>query len=139
MIKTTKRTGIEYRQIKTPNGSLAGAGASGIGLMFGSGVGLGVGVGVGGINYSLQTPETQYSVMHCELYEHVKPSHLFDTAKFVEEQFALVLQNPEIQELTPLKALHSEFDTHLTASHLLDVASFSEAHPLLELHVSPSQ
>ena len=86
MIKMTKRTGIEYRQIKTPNGSLAGAGASGIGLRFGSGVG--VGVGVGGINYSLQTPETQYSVMHCELEEHVKPSHLYDTAKFVEEQFA---------------------------------------------------
>ena len=57
MIKMTKRTGIEYRQIKTPNGSLAGAGASGIGLRFGSGVG--VGVGVGGINYSLQTPEMQ--------------------------------------------------------------------------------
>ena len=59
MIKMTKRTGIEYRQIKTPNGSLAGAGASGIGLTFGSGVGVGVGVGVGGINYSLQIPEMQ--------------------------------------------------------------------------------
>jgi len=57
----TKRTGIEYRQIKTTTGTLACAGgASGIGL----GVGSGVGVGVGGIYFSLQTLETQFSVMH---------------------------------------------------------------------------
>lgn len=78
-------------------------------------------------------------VTQCKFSEHVTPSHLFDAAKFVEEQLALELQYPEMQEVTPLKALHSEFDTHLTASHLFEVASFSDAHPLLELQVWPSQ
>jgi hypothetical protein len=74
-------------------------------------------------------------VTQCRFSEHVTPSHLFDAAKFVDEQLGLVLQYPEMQELTALKALHSELDTHLTASHLLEIASFSDAHPLLELQV----
>jgi len=49
IIKMTKRTGIEYRQIKTANGSLPDS----------SGMGYGFGEGLGGIYYSLQTPETQ--------------------------------------------------------------------------------
>jgi len=78
-------------------------------------------------------------VTQCKFSEHVTPSHLFDAAKFVEEQLAFKLQYPEMQDETPLKALHSEFETHLTASHLLKKASFSDAHPLLELQVWPSQ
>ena len=56
MIKMTKRTGVEYKQIKIPTEILALAGgASGIGV----GVGVGVGMGGGGIYSSLQRPETQ--------------------------------------------------------------------------------